>query len=144
MPAPDPTKRPDARGRRLVECPGDIYPVFVTEVVSRIYAGHANSEREQIKELRENLSLDTFCFQSFDSTGALFRNGRSAPEIPSVGCSRPDQEDQVAHSSQPPLKRAGSDRPCPPDARRLRVRSAVPAEERPEFLQGPERSPSEK
>ena len=43
-----------------------------------MYARQANSERDRIKELREDLRLDTFCFQSFDSTGALLRSGWSS------------------------------------------------------------------
>jgi len=72
------TERPDASGRRLIECPGYTDCVFVTtvpyaaEVVTRMYAGRADSE-SRIKELKEDLSLDTFCLQSFDATDAAFR-----------------------------------------------------------------------
>ena len=44
------------------------------ELVTRMYAGRADSEN-QIKELKEDLSLDTFCLQSFDATAAAFRTG---------------------------------------------------------------------
>ncbi len=74
------SERPEARGRRLVDCPGYTYRVMVTsvpyaaEVVTRMYAGRADSEN-RIKELKEDLSLDTFCLKSFDATDAAFRMG---------------------------------------------------------------------
>lgn len=74
------TERPDASGRRLIECPGSTYRVLITsvpfaaELVTRMYAGRADSEN-RIKELKEDLSLDTFCLQSFDATDAAFRTG---------------------------------------------------------------------
>jgi Transposase DDE domain group 1 len=74
------SERPEARGRRLIDCPGYSYRVMVTsvpyaaEVVSRMYAGRADSEN-RIKELKEDLSLDTFCLKSFDATDAAFRMG---------------------------------------------------------------------
>ena len=43
-------------------------------MVTRMYAGRADSEN-RIKELKEDLSLDTFCLQSFDATDAAFRMG---------------------------------------------------------------------
>ncbi len=73
-------ERPEARGRRLIEYPGYTYRVMVTsvpyaaEVVSRMYVGRADSEN-RIKELKEDLSLDTFCLKSFDATDAAFRMG---------------------------------------------------------------------
>lgn len=73
-------ERPQARGRRLIDCPGYTYRVMVTslpyaaEVVSRMYVGRADSEN-RIKELKEDLSLDTFCLKSFDATDASFRMG---------------------------------------------------------------------
>ena len=73
-------ERPEARGRRLIDCPGYAYRVMVTsvpyaaEVVTRMYAGRADSEN-RIKELKEDLSLDTFCLKSFDATDAAFRMG---------------------------------------------------------------------
>lgn len=39
-----------------------------------LYAGRADSEN-RIKELKEDLSLDTFCLKSFDATDAAFRMG---------------------------------------------------------------------
>jgi hypothetical protein len=72
------SERPQASGRRLIDCPGYTYRVMVTsvpyaaEVVSRMYAGRADSEN-RIKELKEDLSLDTFCLKSFDATDAAFR-----------------------------------------------------------------------
>lgn len=74
------SERPQASGRRLIDCPGYTYRVMVTsvpyaaEVVSRMYAGRADSEN-RIKELKEDLSLDTFCLKSFDATDAAFRMG---------------------------------------------------------------------
>ena len=74
------SQRPEARGRRLIDCPGYTYRVMVTsvpyaaEVVSRMYAGRADSEN-RIKELKEDLSLDSFCLNSFDATDAAFRMG---------------------------------------------------------------------
>jgi hypothetical protein len=73
-------ERPQASGRRLIDCPGYSYRVMVTsvpyaaEVVTRMYAGRADSEN-RIKELKEDLSLDTFCLKSFDATDAAFRMG---------------------------------------------------------------------
>ena len=64
------TERPTASGRRLIECPGYTYRVFVTsvplaaELMTRMYAGRADGEN-WIKELKEDLSLGTFCLQSF-------------------------------------------------------------------------------
>jgi hypothetical protein len=74
------SERPEARGRRLVDCPGYTYRVVVTtlpyaaEVVTRMYGGRADSEN-RIKELKEDLSLDSFCLKSFDATDAAFRMG---------------------------------------------------------------------
>jgi hypothetical protein len=73
-------ERPQASGRRLIECPGYTYRVMVTsvpyaaEVVTRMYAGRADSEN-RIKELKEDLSLGSFCLKSFDATDAAFRMG---------------------------------------------------------------------
>jgi len=74
------SERPQASGRRLIECPGYTYRVMVTsvpygaEIVTRMYAGRADSEN-RIKELKEDLSLDSFCLKSFDATDAAFRMG---------------------------------------------------------------------
>jgi hypothetical protein len=74
------SERPEARGRRLIDCPGYTYRVMVTslpyaaEMVSRMYAGRADSEN-RIKELKEDLSLDIFCLKSFDAADAAFRMG---------------------------------------------------------------------
>ena len=65
---------------RRVVCPGYTYQLMVTsvpyaaEVVCRMYAGRADSEN-RIKELKEDLSLDTFCLQSFEATDAAVRLG---------------------------------------------------------------------
>lgn len=72
------TERPEASGWRRIECPGYTYRMFVTSVpyaaepVTRMYAGRADSEN-RIKELKEDLSMDTFCLQAFDATDAAFR-----------------------------------------------------------------------
>jgi hypothetical protein len=74
------SERPEASGRRLIDCPGYTYRVMVTsvayaaEIVTRMYAGRADSEN-RIKELKDDLSLDTFCLKSFDATDAAFRMG---------------------------------------------------------------------
>ena len=74
------SERPQASGRRLIDYPGYSYRVMVTsmpyaaEIVTRMYAGRADSEN-RIKELKEDLSLDTFCLKSFDATDAAFRMG---------------------------------------------------------------------
>jgi hypothetical protein len=43
--------------------------VYAAEVVSRMHVGRADSEN-RIKELKEDLNLDTFCLKSFDATDA--------------------------------------------------------------------------
>jgi hypothetical protein len=135
------TDRPDAGGRRLLECPGYTYRVFVTsvpfaaELVTRMYAGRADSEN-RIKELKEDLSLDTFCLQSFDATDAAFRTGCvlynllmgfRETVLPSCWFER------RLRAVRDLVFLVGAD--LIPEARRLRVRFAVPAEERAEFLQ---------
>ena len=135
------TERPAASGRRLIECPGYTYRVFITtvpfaaELVTRMYAGRADCEN-RIKELKEDLSLDTFCLQSFDATDAAFRTGCvlynllmgfRETVLPSCWFER------RLRAVRDLVFLAGAD--LIPDARRLRVRFAVPPEERPEFLQ---------
>ena len=133
-------ERPDARGRRLLECPGYTYRVFVTtvpyaaELVTRMYTGRADSEN-RIKELKEDLSLDTFCLQSFDATDAAFRTGCvlynlltgfRETVLPSCWFER------RLRAVRDLVFLVGAD--LIPQARRLHVRFAVPPEERPEFL----------
>lgn len=135
------TERPTASGRRLIECPGYTYRVFVTsvpfaaELVTRMYAGRADSEN-RIKELKEDLSLDTFCLQSFDATDAAFRTGCvlynllmgfRETVLPSCWFER------RLRAVRELIFLVGAD--LIPESRRLRVRFAVAAEERPEFLQ---------
>lgn len=135
------TERPAASGRRLIECPGYTYRLFVTsvpyaaELVTRMYAGRADSEN-RIKELKEDLSLDTFCLQSFDATDAAFRTGCvlynllmgfRETVLPSCWFER------RLRAVRDLVFLVGAD--LIPKARRLRVRFAVPTEERPEFLQ---------
>ncbi len=135
------TERPEASGRRLIECPGYTYRVFVTsvpyaaELVTRMYAGRADSEN-RIKELKEDLSLDTFCLQSFDATAAAFRTGCvlynllmgfRETVLPSCWFER------RLRAVRDLVFLVGAD--LIPEARRLRVRFAVPREERAEFLQ---------
>lgn len=134
------TERPEASGRRLIECPGYTYRVFVTsvpyaaEVVTRMYAGRADSEN-RIKELKEDLSLDTFCLQSFDATDAAFRTGCvlynllmgfRETVLPSCWFER------RRRAVRDLVFLVGAD--LIPQARRLRVRFAVPPEERAELL----------
>jgi len=133
-------ERPPAAGRRLFECPGYTYQLLVTsvpyaaEVVCRMYAGRADSEN-RIKELKEDLSLDTFCLQSFEATDAAFRLGGVAYNL-------------LAGFRETVLPRCWFERrlravrDCVflvgadliPQGRRLQVRLAVPREERPEFV----------
>src|SRR5258708_9944905 len=47
---------------------------YAAEVVRRMSAGRGESEN-RIKELKEDLSLDSFCLKSFDATDAAFRMG---------------------------------------------------------------------
>ena len=47
---------------------------YAAEVVTRTYAGRADNEN-LIKELKEDLSLHTFCLKSLDATDAAFRMG---------------------------------------------------------------------
>jgi hypothetical protein len=134
-------ERPAASGRRLLECPGYTYRVFITtvpfaaELVTRMYAGRADCEN-RIKELKEDLSLDTFCLQSFDATDAAFRTGCvlynllmgfRETVLPSCWFER------RLRAVRDLVFLVGAD--LIPNARRLRVRFAVPPEERPEFLQ---------
>lgn len=133
-------EHPDARGRRLIECPGYTYRVLVTtmpsaaELVTRMYAGRADSEN-RIKELKEDLSLDTFCLQSFDATDAAFRTGCvlynlllgfRETVLPTCWFER------RLRAVRDLVFLVGAD--LLPHARRLRVRFAVPREERTEFL----------
>lgn len=73
-------QHPQAACRRLVDCPGYSYQLMVTsvpyaaELIYGMYAGRADSEN-RIKELKDDLSLETFCLQSFDATEATFRLG---------------------------------------------------------------------
>jgi len=135
------TERPTASGRRLLECPGYTYRVFITtvpfaaELVTRMYAGRADCEN-RIKELKEDLSLDTFCLRSFDATDAAFRSGCvlynllmgfRETVLPSCWFAR------RLRAVRDLVFLVGAD--LVPDARRLRVRFAVPPEERTEFLQ---------
>jgi hypothetical protein len=133
-------ERPQAAGRRLIECPGYTYQLMVTsvpyaaEVVCRMYAGRANSEN-RIKELKEDLSLDTFCLQSFEATDAAFRLGGVAYNL-------------LAGFRETVLPRCWFERRLRavrdfvflvgadliPQGRRVQVRFAVPREERAEFV----------
>lgn len=135
------TERPAASGRRLIECPGYTYRVFITtvpfaaELVTRMYAGRADC-KNRIKELKEDLSLDTFCLQSFEATDAAFRTGYVLYNLlmgfrdtvlPSCWFKR------RLRAVRDRVFLVGAD--LIPDARRLRVRFAVPPEERLELLQ---------
>jgi hypothetical protein len=134
------SERPEARGRRLIECPGYTYRVVVTsvpypaELVTRMYAGRADSET-RIKELKEDLSLDTVWLQSFDATDAAFRSGCVLYTL-LAGF----RETVLPHGWFERRLRAlrewvflvGAD--LIPRARAVQVRLAVPREERAEFL----------
>lgn len=107
-----------------------------------MYGGQADSEN-RIKELKEDLSLDTFCLQSFDATDVAFRTGCvlynllmgfRETALPSCWFER------CLRAVRELVFLVGAD--LIPNARRLRVRFAVPAEERHEFLQRL-RTPSE-
>lgn len=134
------SERPEARGRRLIECPGYTYRVVVTsvpypaELVMRMYAGRADSEN-RIKELKEDLSLDTLCLQSFDATDAAFRSGCvlynllagfRETVLPSCWFER------RLRALREWVFLVGAD--LIPRARAVQVRFAVPREERAEFL----------
>lgn len=133
-------ERPAARGRRLFEWPGYTYRIVVTsmpyaaEVVTRMYAGRADSEN-RIKEVKEDLSLDTFCLKSFDATDAAFRMGCVLYNL-LAGF----RETVLPRSWFGRRLRAirdfvflvGAD--LIPRARTVQVRFAVPQQERPEFL----------
>ncbi len=105
------------------------------ELVTRMYADRADCET-RTTELKEDLSLDTFYLQSFDATNAAFRTGcvRYHPlmgfretVLPSCWFER------RLRTVRGWVSLVGAD--LIPDARRLRVRFAVPPEERLEFLQ---------
>jgi len=135
------TDHPDASGRRLIECPGYTYRIFVTsvsfaaELVTRMEAGRADSEN-RIKELKEDLSLDTLCLQSVEATDAAFRTGGvlynlfmgfRETVLPSYWFER------RLRAVRDRVFLVGAD--LIPDARRLRVRVAVPLEEWTGFFQ---------
>ncbi len=134
------SERPAARGRRLFDWPGYTYRVLVTsvpyagEVVTRMYAGRADSEN-RIKEVKEDLSLDSFCLKSFDATDAAFRMGCVLYNL-LAGF----RESVLPRSWFGRRLRAirefvflvGAD--LIPRARTVRVRFAVAEQERPEFL----------
>lgn len=101
---------------------------------SRMYTGRADSEN-RIKELKEDLSRDTFCFQSFEATDAAFRlgcvaynllAGFRATVLPRCGFARRLQ------AVRDFVFLVGAD--LIPQGRRLQIRFAVPREERPEFV----------
>jgi hypothetical protein len=135
------TARPATSGRRVIECPGSTYRVFSTtvpfaaELGTRMDTGRADCEN-RIKELTEDLSLNTFCLQSFDATDAAFRigcvlynllMGFRETVLPSCWFER------RLRAVRDLVFLVGA--ALIPDARRLYVRFAVPPEERPEFLQ---------
>ncbi len=133
-------ERPHAAGRRLLECPGYTYQVMVTslpyaaELVCRMYAGRADSEN-RIKELKEDLSLHTFCLQHFDATDAAFRLGCVGYNL-LAGF----RETMLPSCWFERRLRAVRDwvflvwADLIPRGHRLQIRLAVPREERPEFL----------
>ena len=134
------SERPQASGRRLIDCPGYTYRVMVTsvpyaaEVVSRMYAGRADSEN-RIKELKEDLSLDTFCLKSFDATDAAFRMGgvlyNLLADFRETVLPRSWFEKRL-RAVRDCVFLVGADLVC--QGRRVRIRFAMPAPDRPEFL----------
>jgi hypothetical protein len=107
---------------------------YAAELVCRMYAGRADSEN-RIKELKEDLSRDTFCFQSFEATDAAFRlgcvaynllAGFRATLLPRCGFAR------RLRAVRDFVFLVGAD--LIPQGRRLQIRFAVPREERPEFV----------
>jgi hypothetical protein len=99
-----------------------------------MYAGRAESEN-RIKELKEDLSLDTFCLKSFDATDAAFRTGCVLYNL-------------LADFRETVLPRAWFERRLRAvrefvfvvgadliaQGRRVQIRLAMPDQERPEFL----------
>jgi hypothetical protein len=97
-------------------------------------AVRAGSEN-RIKELTADLSPDTFCLQSFDATDAAFLTGcvlfnllMGFRETVLTSC----WFERRLRAVRDFVFLVGAD--LIPKARRLRIRLAVPAEERPEFL----------
>ncbi len=132
---------PEARGRRLLECPGYTYRVVVTTVpyaadlVTRMDVGRADAEN-RIKELKEDLSLDTFCLQSFEATDAAFRTGCVRYNLlmgfrETVLPTR--WFERRLRAVRDLVLLVGAD--LIPRARTVIVRFAVPREERPAFLE---------
>jgi hypothetical protein len=107
---------------------------YAADLVCRMYAGRADSEN-RIKELKEDLSLDTFCLPAFDATDATFRLGCVAYNF-------------LAGFGETVLPRCWVERQLRavrdfvflvgadliPQGRRHQIRFAVPREERGEFL----------
>jgi hypothetical protein len=100
-----------------------------------MYTGRADREN-RIKELKHDMSLDTFCLQSFDATDAAFRTGCvlynllmgfRETVLPSCWFER------RLRAVRDWVFLVGAD--LIPQARIVRVRFAVPREERQEFLQ---------
>lgn len=99
-----------------------------------MYAGQADREN-RIKELKKDLSLDTFCFQSFDATDAAFRLGGVADNL-LAGFRETVLPrcwvEQRLRAVRDCVFLVGAD--LIPWGRRLEIRVAVPREERPAFL----------
>lgn len=133
-------ERPHAAGRRLLDCPGYTYQVMVTslpyaaELVWRMYAGRADCEN-RIKELKDDLSLQTFCLQPFDATDATFRLGCVAYNMLAGFRETVLPRCWVARrlrAIRDLVFLVGAD--LIPRGRRLQIRVAVPHEDRSEFL----------
>jgi len=134
------SERPQARGKRLFDFPGYSYRVVVTnltysaEIITRMYSGRAETEN-RIKELKEDLSLDGFCLQSFDATDAAFRTGCVLYNL-LAGF----RETVLPRSWFERRLRAvrefvflvGADLIC--QGRKVKIRLALPKPDRPEFL----------
>jgi len=71
-------ENPKARGRKLFDCPGYTYQVYVTSLklppleVWRLYRGRADAEN-RISELKADFGINGFCVGSFWGTETAFR-----------------------------------------------------------------------
>ena len=132
-----------ARGQRetIIDCPGYTYRVMVTsvpyaaEVVTRMYAGRADSEN-RIKELKEDLSLNSFCLKSFDATDAAFRMGcvlyNLLADFRETVLPRSWFERRLRAIRDSFVFLVGAD--LISQGRRIQIRFAMPQPDRPEFL----------
>src|SRR6266481_3828160 len=99
-----------------------------------MYAGRADSEN-RIKELKADLSLDTFCLKSFDATDAAFRMGcvlyNLLANFREMVLPRPWFERRL-RAVRDFVFLVGAD--LISQGRRIQIRFAMPQPDRPEFL----------